>query len=369
MRISPKKTSLAAALVLLALPLAGCVENMQDLKDKVTGETVESSSLADATGQLPKADVKTVANTTANAKAPVARVSIYAEGGALVFKSSFAATETSVPTILQGGASITFTGSDSEAVDTRATLKEYVWTVTPTKAAMSAASSSGSDEGGHAHADDPGLPPLGSRDAGHDHGDAAATAAGAMTMTGVSVQHAFPAEGGVFVVSLVVKDSLGASDAQSLVVGVNPAKVTKSVTYKDTVSAGHGYTLPDGLPAEPDRKMHSFNISGSIDDLPAKAEKAVLTLTGTSPGAVDLDLSALNPAGEDAGASQTGSSSAESLEITGLVAGDWTAVVSANVGAAADYELVIDVTYQPENPDVTALFGGAGGDGHGDHAH
>lgn len=353
--MSPRPTRLAllASAVLLAASLAGCVENVQDLKDRVTGldEPVDTASTdtADGTGQvgLPAA-------SDGVAKPPVARISVFGSDGAIVFKSSFAADETQLATLLTGGDTLTFSAADSEAVDPKATLAGYAWTVT---------SFSGATAVGHASHGDAASTTAEKDDAHAGHASAAEPA------TGASLQHTFPEDGGVFLVTLTVKDSLGATDAMALKIGVNPAPITRSVTFKGTIQAGTGHNVPSAVPVTVDASSHVFNVTGTVNDLPAMPALATLVLKGMGPTALDLDLDVIDPTGAAAGSSRGGSSD-EKIDLVMPMVGDWTAIVSANVGVAADYELLVTVTYQPSHPDVVKAFGGAaaGGDGHG-HAH
>lgn len=359
------RSVLLVSLVLAASAFAGCVENMQDLKDRVDGasdEPIEGASTpgtgAGGQSSLPPATVAPVVP-----KPPVARISIFGDGGAQVFKAGFAADETLVPTVFAGGVTLTLSAADSEAVDAKATLAEYAWSVAPLGGATAASGASGGDHS--AHAGHFLLAPA-SDDGGHDHGSGAAAAG--HDMTGVSVQHTFPEDGGVFLVTLTVKDSLGASDMQALKVGVMPAPVTKSVRFQGTVQAGSA-GQGTGEPVAFDRSEHVFNVSATVGELPAKAIKALLTLAAKDARGQDLDLVVNDPTGAEAAAAD-GTSSA-TLELADLAVGDWKAVVLGQVAVLADYELLVDVTYQPSHPDVEKLFGPqeAGGDGHGDHAH
>lgn len=359
----PVRLVLLVSAVLFAGSLAGCVDNVQDLKDAVSGDEAVDTASTDTSGDDGQASLPPASGGSSPAKPPVARIGVFGADGAIVFKSSFAADETKIATLFTGGDTVTFSAADSEAVDAGATLAEYAWTIAAfsTGASAPAAPASGGQDAHAGH-----MPSL-LADGGHEHGGAASTE-GPASSTGASLTHTFPADGGVFLVTLAVKDSQGATDAMALKVGVNPAPVTRSVTFKGTIQAGNGHNMPPDAPVTTDKSTHVFNVTGAVGDMPAMPTIATLTLKATGATGLDLDLDIVDPAGEAAGSSR-GSSSAEKLDVQMPKIGDWTAIVSANTGVLADYELVVDVTYQATHPDVVAVFGGeAAGEGDA-HAH
>lgn len=347
----PVRLAILVSAVLLAASLAGCVDNVQDLKDAVTGEEGVDTASVGTTGTDGQAGLPPATGGTTAAKPPVARISAFGADGAIVFKSSFAADETKIGTILSGGDTLTFSAADSEAVD--GTLATYAWSVT----SLSAASSTPAPSGGGEHAGHVATSSV-VADPAHE-GEAEASPAAPGDATGASYVHTFPADGGLYLVTLTVKDSAGATDAMSLKVGVNPAAVTRSVTFKGTIQAGNGHNAPADAPATTDTSSHVFNVTAAVGELPAMPTLAKLVLKATGPTGVDLDLDLVDPAGGAAGSSRTEGSSDEKFDVTMPMVGDWTALVSANLGVLADYELVVDVTYQPTHPDVAAEFGAA----------
>ena len=363
---SPVRLAILVGTLVVAAGLAGCVENVQDLKDAVTGaETLDTAS-TDATGTDAQAGLPPATSGVAAPKPPVARIGVFGADGAIVFKSSFAADETKVDTLLSGGDTVTFSAADSEAVGAGATLTSYAWTVASfSTGATSAPKAAADPHAGHRSALEGAT-----ADGGHEGHGGAGDSSGLATATGASLSHTFPTDGGVFLVTLTVTDSAGSTDAMALKVGVNPAPVTRSVTFKGTIQAGNGHNAPADAPVTTDTSTHVFNVTAAVGEMPAMPTLATLVLKATGPTGVDLDLDVVDPTGAAAGSSR-GETSDESLELAMPKIGDWTALVSANLGVLADYYLVVDVTYQPTHPDVVAVFGNAasaGGDGHG-HAH
>lgn len=356
----PVRLVLLVSAVLFAGSLAGCVDNVQDLKDAVSGDEAVDTASTDTSGDDGQASLPPASGGSSAVKPPVARIGVFGADGAIVFKSSFAADETKIATLFTGGDTVTFSAADSEAVDPGATLTEYAWTVASFSTGASPPPASG---GADAHA---GHMPSLLADGGHDHGGAASTSDAAAS-TGASLTHTFPADGGVFLVTLTVKDSQGSTDVMALKVGVNPAPVTRSVTFKGTIQVGNGHNVPSDAPVTTDRSTHVFNVTGAVGDLPAMPTIATLVLKATGATGLDLDLDIADPTGEAAGSSH-GPSSDEKLDVQMPKIGDWTAIVSANTGVLADYELVVDVTYQATHPDVVAVFGAPAGDEHA-HAH
>src|SRR5687767_6968211 len=100
------RTPALALALALALPLAGCIQNVADLKQRLgadEGEPLSESSLA------------TDLSKNATHPPPVARIAIYAQNGALLYKASFVAQNETAPVLIEPDANLTFVATDSEA--------------------------------------------------------------------------------------------------------------------------------------------------------------------------------------------------------------------------------------------------------------
>jgi hypothetical protein len=134
------RTLLALAFALaLALPLTGCIQNAKDLKDKL--------GAGDAGTALSNASIP-VNITKANASAhlpPVARIAVYGQNGALLYKATFVAENATAPLAIDADANLTFVATDSEAFG-GATLT-YAWSLAGKAATGSKAIASWSSPG------------------------------------------------------------------------------------------------------------------------------------------------------------------------------------------------------------------------------
>lgn len=121
------KTLALVTLILVAAPLAGCIESMRDLKDKLDGSEAAVQQASAVVNETADALRNSTKNTT-NAKPPVARIAVFGANGALVYKASFVAADEAAPVAVEEGVELTLVGTDSEGVG-GATIKTYAWRI------------------------------------------------------------------------------------------------------------------------------------------------------------------------------------------------------------------------------------------------
>lgn len=128
--------------ILVVGSLSGCIENMRDLKDKVAGGG------ADNDGLTPQSVVPTTPTNVTNQthKAPVARIAIFGQNGALVYKATFVGEDVAGPVVIDSDVNLTLVGTDSEALG-GATLTHYAWTIAGKPATGAKAAASFTDSG------------------------------------------------------------------------------------------------------------------------------------------------------------------------------------------------------------------------------
>ncbi len=310
-----RSIAIAAAVGLLTLPYAGCIENMRDLKDRLTGgsEAVEKTALDDANSTVGKSKTN-LTNATKRLKPPVARISVYAANGALVYKASFIA-ENETEAIIADGGTFKLVGADSEPIEPGATITKFAWTVDGT----------GSE---------------GRR---------------------VEVNLSSP---GMHVVTLQVTDSKGSTDAQTIRIGV-PA-VPFDETWTATGAQAAGVATPAAFVGQGSPQTFPFTILATKDGKTLKASNLRIVLGAPPPDPfpvgqqpADFTVTVTDPAGTVTTANAE-PPDFEALSIDAVPAGDWTAQVDLNAGAAQGFTLAFTVTY------VEVVEGL--GDGHG-HAH
>lgn len=121
-----KLRTLLLALVIAAVPLAGCIQNMGDLKDRLGGDEGEPLQETAVVEQPVVSSTPTV-NTTKVTKPPVARIAMFGPNGALLYKATFQADDATEPVVVDQEATVSIMGSDSEALEPGATLAKYAW--------------------------------------------------------------------------------------------------------------------------------------------------------------------------------------------------------------------------------------------------
>lgn len=286
-----------------ALSLAGCIQNMGDFKDRFGATTDEPLESTD-TPVTPTAPTTPVGNATPPAP-PVARISVFGANGALVYKATFTAEDPADVVYVEEKSKLLLNAADSEAVERGATLTAYAWSLNGKLL-----------EGG--------------RNATVEVGEA-----------------------GLYTLSLVVTDSKGSKDNQTLKLGVapKPFEVVTELVTAPVVGAegqGQGATLAFELAAAGDK--------------PATVQSVTFE---ASPGAsCDIILDVLDPEGESLGSKDGGSfGESETLAAGALAYGAYSIVVSPFVCAAPDgVPVTVTVVYLP-------TVEGLATDEHGGHAH
>lgn len=296
-----QKIAITLALA-FALSLAGCIQNMGDLKDRfgATDDPAESQE------ETPASTTPTTpaANLTPP-KPPVARISVFGANGALVYKATFTAEDPSAVVLVEEKSKLTLNAGDSEIVERGATLTGYAWSLN-------------------------GKPLEANRTATVEVGEA-----------------------GLYTLTLVVTDSKGSTDNQTVKLGVAPTpfEVVTELTSDPVVGAegqGQAATLPFEL--------------ALAGDKPATVQS--VTFTATPGASCDIVFDVLDPDGKSLGERDSGSFGEEETITAGaLPYGAYSLVVSPFVCAAPDgIPLTITVVYLP------TVEGLATGDGH-THAH
>ena len=121
------KTLTFAIAVVLALTSSGCIANMGDLRDRAADEENLTSAAIDATtGTTTQASPRP--NETVKLP-PVARISIFESGGALLYKAAFTAEDPAETIFVKAATELSLIAGDSEAVERGATLTGFAWTV------------------------------------------------------------------------------------------------------------------------------------------------------------------------------------------------------------------------------------------------
>lgn len=305
--LSTKTTTLLLVGLLAALPLAGCIENMQDLKDRLGteegGEQTTPASTTEADLNETAADVAT--NATANAtKPPVARITVFGAAGALIYKSSFEAADPADPIPVKAPVTLQLLGSDSEALEPGATIADYSW-----------------DFAG-------------------------------MAMTGAKVEHELT-EPGMYNLSLTVKDSKGATDTHnvSIAVAPEPFDVVLDLVTGPVVGAEE-----QGLSGSA-----SFDITDVVDEKSVTAQQVVIT-TKRDASCADMSLYITAPDGTETKVDDAFIGD-EKTTITLPAVGTWGLAVSPYTCVAPQgVKLQVTITYLQNVEGVEA-------DAHGGHAH
>lgn len=299
------KTSTLLVLALaLAAASAGCIENMRDLKDRVGAgdEPVEPATVRDSppTTQVP------AANNTTELKPPVARITIFGDNGALVYKATFKGDDATEPIFVPEKSRITLMASDSEALQPGATLAKFTWSF------------------------------------------AGKTLDGRQVATEVG-------EAGKYDVVLMVVDSNGRNDTQSVVLAVAPKPfdvVTELVTGPVAGAEGEGQS-----------GTATFELKLADAKVPAKVQ--AVTVKAASPAACDAILTVADPDGEALGTKDdTSVGEAETLSFGELAEGAYTITVAPFACVAPEgVPVTVTVTFLP------VIEGLGEADAHGGHAH
>lgn len=297
-----RQTHLIVLLLALSLGTSGCIANMGDLKDRVGAG--EGEPIAPAATASP--EETPVPNATKVLQPPVARIAIFGENGALVFKSSFQAEDPGAPVYVPEGAKLSLIASDSEALEPGATLVSFAWTV-----------------------------------AGKPIGE------------GRQASFEIP-EAGLFPVKLVIMDSEGSKDEQTVAVAVAPTPievVTELLTGPVAGAEGAGQA-----------GSVVFDLTLAAAGVEPVTIQSV-TFVARSPATCDAILDVLDAEGASLGATDgSGIGGAETLEKGALPEGSYTVLVGPYACVAAEVPVTVTVVYLP------IVEGLPEGDGHA-HAH
>lgn len=286
--------------VVVMLALAGCIQNMADLKERLGAaeEPVEPAALVEPTPAPP------ATNSTTILKPPVARIAVFGPNGALVYKSTFKADDPSEVVLVPEKSKINLIASDSEPLEPGATLTSFTWTL-----------------------------------------NGKALEAGRNTSAEVG-------EAGLYVVSLVVTDSNGKSDDHTVKLGVAPTPydVTIELTTGPIVGANE-----EGL-----AEMLPFTLGADESKGPSAIQKIIITARPDL--GLDAILDVLDAEGTIVGQSDNAGHDSldqtETVELGAIALGDYAVTIRPAAGADPDgVPITIVVTYMP-------IIEGLGGDGH-----
>ena len=249
------------------------------------------------TARLAAAEIATGAG-----KAPVARMRVFDATGLEVFASTFVADSPEGPVVGNAG-NLTFSATGSEALQPGATLQTPVWDIAGT------------------------------------------------TLRGNTVVWSAPIHGGNVTVRLMVEDSDGNADTQTVTMALKPATATRMLTFAGSASGAGGM---QGV------QEHTFPVdTETLDNASARLVHVRLTL---SPGAAtlpvsDLDVTLDDGAGARIGAA-TGSGSQHTIEadVQEAASGEWLVRVVPDPAFEAEYTVAVELTWKGVNPGMEAFL-------------
>lgn len=294
--------------LLAALPLSGCIENMQDLKDRLGAEEETAQPASVAEEETPT--TPPVTNVTAKPlKAPVARVTVFGANGALVYKSSFKADDPTEPVFVKAPVKLQLLGTDSEALEPGAKISDYSWVFA------------------------------------------------GMTMTGGKVEHELT-EPGAYPLNLTVKDSKGSLDWHNLTIQITPEPFT---VVEELQTSGPIIGVAEGTSVQPASGSLTYTLALTIDDKPHKATSLQFVTKGGQT--CDPIITVTAPDGTVTGPQDSGAQ--ETVSYTDAAEGAYEILIEGYSCVAPEgIPIEVTVTY------VQIVEGLAeGGDGHGGHAH
>ncbi len=287
------RTILLTLLIAVAVPATGCMDTLKEaMGGEVVGDENVGQSSTNMTDNLNKTKLPTAtgANATETFKPPVARITVFGASGALVYKADFvAANDTSNGIVTEVGTH-SFLASDSEAVDGRARLEKFTWTID------------------------------------------------GMKMTGRKIDHDF-ADPGVHMVSLTVEDSLGSKDEQMLHLSIMPQPF-------DVVTTGTGSTILNAN-CNADGEGNGVTeivVPAQVDGKTVTLQGMVVTFAETPLVTSDYDTFLYNAEGTQIAAGANGGG-VDGLTAGALSAGTYTLVVVNCLGIPGDYVVEITSTY------------------------
>lgn len=238
--------------------------------------------------------------STGSGKAPVARMRIFDVTGLEAFASTFVADSPENPVVANAG-NLTFTASQSEALQQGTNIAKYSWEV------------------------------------------------GNATLAGTTVKWVSPVNGGNFTVRLTVEDSAGSKDAQTVSLALKPGVASKALNFTGTAT-GYG---------DDSAVDHTFDVdNATYNGQPAQLTHIRVSLQPGSAAVAlsDLNLVLLDGAGEEV-AAETGTGSQHTIdEDVAGPAGTWTVRVTPSPAVDAAYKVTVVLTWKGVNPGMEAFL-------------
>lgn len=300
---------LPITILTVALLSAGCIQNIGDLRESLgaTDEALEGASAAlnEAAAALNETSAS-LSGTQANGTTPpVARMSLFAGSGALVYKSTFQADDPAEIVFVDEKSQLNAIAGDSEALAKDATLASFAWTL---------------------------------------NGKAVEGAGKATVEIG---------EAGLYTLALTVTDSHGKNDTHTVKLGVAPKPfdvVTELVTGPVLGAEGQG-----------ESGKVSFDLA--LDDSQGPATMTAVKFTASPGTACDAILDVTDPNGESVGsADNEGNGGAEEITAGALPLGTYAIVVSPFACVeAGGVPVTVTVSYLPMVPGLDGGHGGHAG--------
>lgn len=297
-------------LIALSLSLTGCLGQFADKAaetDAAAAESLEQMGVAlNATADAMNATGASV-NANASTAAPVARITAFAAGGALIYKSNFQAEDPKDVVVVPEKSSVQLIAADSEAIAPGAKLTAYAWT-------------------------------LDGKSIGTEKSATAAVEG--------------PAK---YLVVLTVTDSNGRTDTQTLTLGVAPKPFDVVKEFMSDVVVG----------AEHEGKGAALTFKLALADAEVPATVQAIKFVASPPVTCDIGLAVTDPAGESMGnVDQAGNGGEETISAGAVPEGDYAiALIPITPCAAPEgMPVTVTVTFLP------TIEGLEVGDGHGGHA-
>lgn len=281
-----KTITLSFVLLLTLAPLTGCIENMQDLKERLGADTTAAAAEPEPVKAATTNETTTPVNTTPKeTKPPVARITVFGANGALVYKSPFLAEDEANPVYTTAPATLQLIATDSEVLEPGAKLDKYTWEFA------------------------------------------------GMTMEGAQVSHQLT-EPGVYPLMLTVTDTKGGKDMQHITLAVAPQPfdvVTNLMT--ELVIGVEGIGIGSSA---------TYDLSFTIDDKLHTVSKLVFKTTAGPE--CDTILEVIPPSGEGAQGPQD-SGSQETITFGAGEEGAYTVNVTGFACVSQGVPIEVTATY------------------------
>lgn len=260
-------------------------------------------------------------------KNPVARMEVYDARNARVFETDFIAESPKRYAVAQGP-NITFQASGSEAVEKGAALSKFEWTF----------------------------------------GDGT-------TAEGPTVSHLYPLSGGKFTARLMVTDSNGVSDSQTVKLALAPGILTAKQRFDGTITGAYPSSCTTSTTGS-GMKTHTLPIEAgqTPDGTPADLIRVQVNLyaVGNPHAGANINLRVLNHADQSMGTSESSGTTEEvgrDFSPGTAESGDWTLEVKPCAAYDLDYEIVGALTWLAKEPSPGYLEWLSNYDDGHDHQH